>query len=217
MAKKEIKVVQLIRTSTPDQNPQRQIEELDTLCKKNDWKVVETIVEVGSGSKKNKDRASINKILDLAKKRKIDKVVVQELSRLGRKTGESVSLCETLAEIQVSVFEKARNIETLNEDGTPNAISSMILSVLASLHSMESSERNARIKSGMASAKKRGIHCGRYPGAETSSKFLSKHKTVVRSFENGESLSLRKRASLYDVSVNTVVKVQRVLAEHVPR
>jgi DNA invertase Pin-like site-specific DNA recombinase len=215
--KKKAKVVQLIRTSTAEQNPQRQLEELEALCKKNNWKVVETIVEVGSGSKKNKDRASINKILDLAKKGKIDKVVVQELSRLGRKTGESVSLCETLAEFQVSVFEKARNIETLNEDGTPNAISSMILSVLASLHSMESSERNARIKSGMASAKKRGVHCGRYPGAETTSKFLSKHKSVVKSFEKGENLSLRKRASLYDVSVNTVVKIQGVMAGQVPR
>lgn len=216
MAKK-IKVVQLIRTSSPEQNPQRQIEELNALCEKNNWKVIQSIIEVGSGSKKNKDRASINTILELAKKAKIDKVVVQELSRLGRRTGESVSLCETLADLGVSVYEKARNIETLNEDGTPNAISSMILSVLASLHSMESSERNSRIKSGMASAKKRGVHCGRSPGTETTTRFLSKHKSIVNSFNNGENLSLRKRASLYGVSVNTVIKVQCAMPAQVPR
>jgi DNA invertase Pin-like site-specific DNA recombinase len=214
--KKTIKVVQLIRTSTPEQNPQRQIEELDELCKKNNWTVVESIVEVGSGSKKNKDRASINRILELAKKGSMDKLITIELSRIGRRTGESVTLCETLADLGVSVYEKARNIETLNDDGTPNAISSMILSVLASLHSMESAERNARIKSGMASAKKRGVHCGRDSGTEPISKFLSKHKPIVKSFEKGENLSLRKRANLYDVSVNTVVKIQGVLTRSGP-
>ena len=52
--------------------------------------------EVGSGSKLNEKRNSIQTILELAKKGKIDKVVVQELSRLGRRTGESISLISFL-------------------------------------------------------------------------------------------------------------------------
>jgi DNA invertase Pin-like site-specific DNA recombinase len=210
--KKKIRVVQLIRTSTPDQNPKRQKEELDLLCKERNWIVVEVLEEVGSGSKNNKDRISIDRILFLARNKKIDKVVVQELSRLGRKTGQSISLCEQLSELGVSVYEKSRNIETLNDDGTPNAISSMLLSVLASLHSMESSERNSRIRSGMKSAIAAGIHCGRYPGSDENPKdFLNKYKPIVKSFENGENLSLRKRAILYEVSVNTVRKIENTL------
>jgi len=213
-ANKKIKVLQLVRVSLEGQKNKRQLEELDIVCNKNNWSVVEVITEVGSGSKKNKDRTSIRRILELAKKSKIDKVIVHELSRLGRRTGESVSLCEQLADLGVSVYEKTRNIETLNDDGTPNAISSMILAVLASLHSMESSERNMRIKSGIKSRMNANLPFGRPSGSEPIKKFLSKHKELVQSFVIGESISLRKRAKLYGKSVNTVRKVEGIIKKH---
>jgi DNA invertase Pin-like site-specific DNA recombinase len=211
---KEIRVVQLVRISLAQQSLTRQKEELDALCKEKGWKVVLRLEEVGSGSKNNKDRDSIKQIEQLAEQGKIDKVIVQELSRLGRKTGQSISLIEKLADCGVSVYEKSRNIETLNEDGTPNAISSLILSVLASLHSMESSERNSRIVSGIKSRQRGGLPFGRPEGSkEENEQFLKKHSKLVRSFKDGENLSLRKRASLYGVAVNTVRKVQVILTQ----
>jgi DNA invertase Pin-like site-specific DNA recombinase len=206
---KEIRVVQLVRISLAQQSLTRQKEELDALCEEKGWKVVLRLEEVGSGSKNNKDRDSIKQIEQLAEQGKIDKVIVQELSRLGRKTGQSISLIEKLADFGVSVYEKSRNIETLNEDGTPNAISSMILSLLASLHSMESSERNSRIVSGIKSRQRAGLPFGRPEGScEDDKAFLAKHIELARSFKNGEKLSLRKRSRLYKRSVNTVRKVQ---------
>ncbi len=211
MAKK-IKVVQLVRVSTSEQNTQRQKEELDAVCLERGWEVVLRLEEIGSGSKNNKDRDSIKLIEQLAEQGKINKVIVQELSRLGRKTGQSISLIEKLAELKVSVYEKARNIETLNEDGTLNAISSMILSVLASLHSMESSERNSRIVSGIKSRQRGGLPFGRPEGSvEDIKKFVAKHSELVKSYRSGEKLSLRKRARLYGKSVNTVRKVERLM------
>lgn len=208
---KEIRVVQLVRISLAQQSLTRQKEELDALCEEKGWKVVLRLEEVGSGSKNNKDRDSIQQIEQLAEQGKIDKVVVQELSRLGRKTGQSISLIEKLADFGVSVFEKSRNIETLNPDGSKNAISSMILSVLASLHSMESSERNSRIVSGIKSRQRGGLPFGRPEGSfEDNNKFLSKHSDLVKSFKNGEKLSLRKRARLYNKSVNTIRKVAKL-------
>lgn len=211
---KQIRVLQMVRVSLKIQNVTRQLEELDEICKRNNWEVVEVITEVGSGSRKNRDRASIRRIQELARKSKIDKVIVHELSRLGRRTGESVALCEELADLGVSVYEKARNIETLNDDGTPNAISSMILSVLASLHSMESAERNMRIRSGIKSRINANLPFGRPPGIESRERFLSKHKELVQSFLKGENLSLRKRAMLYGKSVNTVRKVEQYLGNN---
>ena len=210
-ANKKVRVLQLVRVSTKEQKVTRQLEELNIVCKNKNWEVVEVITEVGSGSRKNQDRNSIRRIRELARKSKIDKVVVHELSRLGRRTGESVSLCEELADLGISVYEKARGIETLNEDGTPNAISSMILSVLASLHSMESAERNMRIKSGIKSRLAANLPFGRPPGAESTDKFLSKHQELVQSFKRRENLSLRERAKLYGRSVNTVRKVEQLV------
>lgn len=212
MAKKKIRVVQLVRISTSDQNLSRQKEELDDLCNKNGWEVVLRLEEIGSGSKLNEKRSSIQQIEKMAERGDIDKVIVQELSRLGRRTGQSISLIEKLADLGVSVYELSRNIETLNPDGTKNAISSMILSVLASLHSMESSERNSRIVSGIKSRQRKGLPFGRPGGSyENEQKFLSKHSNLVKSFKNGEVLSLRKRARFYNKSVNTVRKVQELL------
>lgn len=212
MAARKNRVVLLHRISTEMQNLQRQRDELEELCAQKGWIVVETLEEIGSGSKDYKKRTSIDRILSLAESGKIDRVVVQELSRLGRRTGQSISLCEKLGEMGVSVYEKARNIETLNEDGTPNAISSMILSVLASLHSMESSERNSRIVSGIKSRQRANLPFGRPEGSvEDVKKFVAKHSDLVKSFKTGEKLSLRKRAKLYGKSVNTVRKVEKLI------
>ncbi len=211
---KKARVVTLVRISTNQQTLKRQKEELKDLCSRNEWDIVLDLEEVGSGSRLNSNRSTIQTILQLAKGQQIDKVVVQELSRLGRRTGESISLIEQLSDLGVSVYEKARNIETLNDDGSKNAIGALIMSVLASIHSMESSERNARISSGIQSRLRAGLPWGRPRNVqETSAKFLKKHSKLVKSFENKENLSLRKRADLYKVSVNTVRKVELALYE----
>lgn len=212
MAAKKNRVVLLHRISTEMQNLQRQREELAELCSQKGWVVIEILEEIGSGSKDYKKRTSIDRILSLAESGKIDKVVVQELSRLGRKTGQSISLCEKLGDLGVSVYEKARGIETLNEDGSRNSIASMILSVLASLYFMESEDRNTRIRSGIKSRQKAGLPFGRPDGSvENESIFLGKHSDLVKSFKTGEKLSLRKRAKLYGKSVNTVRKVEKLI------
>lgn len=210
--KKQIRVAHLYRVSTPDQNLARQKEELTEFSNKFGWKIIAQIEEIGSGARKNKDRVAIIELLRLAQERKIDKVLVHEISRLGRSTGESLTLIDKLTDLGVSVYEKQRNIETLNADGTPNGISELILGVLASLYKMERSEMISRIRSGMQSAKRNGIHCGRKRESfETKEKFLAKYPQLIKSFVKGENLSMRKRASLYCVSLGTVCKIKILL------
>lgn len=208
----QVKVCQFLRVSTFSQSTSRQQEELNTLCVKNNWDVVRTIEEIGSGAKKNKDRESIYELLALADSGRINKVVVHEMSRLGRTTAQSLQLIEKLSEKQVSVYEYQRNIETLNDDGTPNLVSELILSVLASVSRMERGELVSRIKSGMRSAAAAGKTLGRPKGVkQTDSDILKKYPSLVRSFTNGEYMSLRKRAFLYSVSVNTVRKIEKII------
>lgn len=208
----QIRICQLVRVSTAEQSTLRQKSELDKLCERNNWEVVKVIEEIGSGAKKNKDREAIFELLKLADSGAIDKVVVHELSRLGRSTSQCLQTIEKLTEKKVSVYEYQRNIETLNDDGTPNLVSELILSVLASVSRMERSELISRIKSGMRSAQNRGVKLGRPDGtAEETDKTLRKYPRLVRSFQSGEYMSLRKRAYLYSVSVNTVRKIEQLI------
>ena len=50
----------------------------------------------------------------------VEKVLVWELSRLGRNTLEVLKTIEEFNTLGISLFIKNYNIETLNEDGKPN-------------------------------------------------------------------------------------------------
>ena len=56
-------------------------------------------------------------------RRKMRKLSVWELSRLGRNTLEVLKTIEEFNTLEISLFIKNYNIETLNEDGKPNVMS----------------------------------------------------------------------------------------------
>lgn len=203
-----MKALIFVRVSTTDQSVGRQIEELNEFAVNQKWEVCKIIKEVGSGSTAIEKRQAIEdlkrSVLDL----RIDKVLVSEISRLGRNTSESLSVVDYLTKHKISCFEYQRRIETLNADLTVNPIAELILSVLASVAKMEKAQLVTRIKSGMRSAQRKGVHCGRKKGTlKSMDRFLSENKAIVKSLSE-EKLSLRKTAKLYNVSLSTVTKVK---------
>ncbi|RYY38739.1 MAG: recombinase family protein [Chitinophagaceae bacterium] len=207
-----MKVVIFARVSTADQCLDRQIEELTEFASKNQWNVCGVVKEVGSGTTALEKRQAIDQLKRSVLELGAQKVLVSEISRLGRTTSESLSVIDYLTHHRVSCFEYQRKLETLNDDLTPNPIAELILSVLASVAKMEKSQLVVRIKSGMRSAKKKGVHCGRPKASKVSTQaFLQKYKAIVRSLQE-EKLSLRKTAKLYEVSLGTVVKVKTLCA-----
>ena len=113
--------------------------------------------ETGSGMRL--DRAERHKIIALAQARRIDAVLVTELSRWGRSTTDLLATLKELEARRVSVV--ALNGMTFDLT-TPHG--RMMATMLAGIAEFERELTQERIRSGIAAAKARGKRLGRQPG-----------------------------------------------------
>lgn len=194
-----------VRVSTDDQDYTRQIDDLKQLASSRNWQIVDIIAEKVSGSKTG--RLGVERLLQAASGGNIDKVLVSEVSRLGRNTLDVLTTVNKLTEMKVSVFINSYQIETLLPDGKSNAMASFMLTILAEFATMERTQHLERVNSGLQKAKKDGRILGRPTGSiKTNSDLLEEYKPVVKLLNQG--FSARKVAKLSDVSINTVLKVK---------
>lgn len=90
-----------------------------------------------------------------------DRIIVRELSRIGRNTKEVLELFEQLEKINVAVI-----IQELQIDST-TATGKMVLTIMASVATMEREIMLERQKIGIDAAKKIGKYKGRKPSIKT--------------------------------------------------
>ena len=196
------------RTSTQEQDYQRQVSDMGNIASKLNFNVVSIITEKISGAKKNSERLGIQKLLQEAKSGKFKKVLVTEVSRLGRNTLETLKLVEELHKLDISIYLHDLGSETLNDDGEMNMQTEMMLHMLSLFAKNERKTTIERIKSGMAQSRMNGVHCGRPKGTnENIEQFLSKYSKVVDGLKKG--FSIRECVKLYDVSLGTVAKIKK--------
>jgi DNA invertase Pin-like site-specific DNA recombinase len=203
------KGVIFVRVSKREQDYQRQLEDLRALAKAQNLKIVAEIAEKVSGAKNNQERDGVQELLRLAQKGIIQKVLVQEVSRLGRSTVEVLKVLEELTSLRVSVYVQNFGFETL-KNGKRNPIAQFMFTLLAEFARMERETLRERILSGMEEARRQGKHLGRPDGSfENKETFLKKYPSVVRNLRQG--ISVRKTAKICDTSINTVRKVNDYL------
>ena len=89
------KVAIYCRVSTTDQSCERQAQDLLFYAEKAGFKVAGVWKETASGTKQN--RVERHKVMELAQARKIDAILVTEMTRWGRST---LDLIQTLQELQ---------------------------------------------------------------------------------------------------------------------
>lgn len=200
------------RTSTLEQDYKRQVVDMEKVAEKNGYEVVSIITEKISGAKSNEERLGVQQLLQEAKAGSFEKVLVTEVSRLGRSTLETLKLVEELHSYGVSIYLHDLKTETLDENGEMNMQTEMMLHMLSLFAKNERRLTIERIRSGMAQAKLNGTHCGRYKGTtEAKEKFLSKYNKVIEGLKKG--FSVRECVKLYEVSLGTVAKVRKYIKE----
>ena len=205
-----IPVAIFVRVSKQSQDYERQIADLNHYAAKQGYTVVCTIAEKISGAKRNHDRKDITELLTLAASGRIKKVLVSEVSRLGRRTSDVLRVIEELTEQGISVYAQNYNLETLTPDGKRNPVASLLFTLLAEFARLERETLVERINSGLEQARRRGKTLGRPMGStKDAAAILQEYPLVVRILRQG--LSLRQTAKLADVSVNTVRKVKGAL------
>lgn len=199
-----------VRVSKQSQDYERQITDLNAYAIKQGYTVVATIAEKISGAKRNAERQGISELLKLAATGRIKKVLVSEVSRLGRRTSDVLKVIEELTEQGISVYAQNYNLETLTSEGKRNPVASLLFTLLAEFARLERETLVERINSGLDQARRRGKTLGRPKGTtKDSATLLQEYASVVRYIKQG--FSLRQTAKLADVSVNTVRKVKEAV------
>lgn len=184
------------RVSTGDQSCERQLAELEAYASRNYFEIVGTFRETGSGAKN--DRTERNKILELARRREIDLVLVSELSRWGRSTPDLRSTVERLAECNVAL--RALNGPELD---ISTAQGKLMLNLLASISEFERDLLRERIKSGVAHARAKGTKSGRPIGRPGNTDAAAVKHLL------SQGTSIRSIAQKIGISKTTVMKIKR--------
>ncbi len=194
------------RVSTLIQDYDRQVNELTAICTQRGWTVRSVFTEKISGAKKNTERKELGKMIDYIKAQHIDKVLVTELSRLGRDTLQVLQVIETLNDMKVSLYIQNYNIETLNDDGNVNAMSQFLITILAEIARMERKTIRERISSGYKNYREQGGIVGRKQGyTKSDDQMKQQYAQEIKLLRKG--LSLREVSKLTGHSVNTIRKV----------
>ncbi|HEX6012574.1 MAG TPA: recombinase family protein [Geminicoccaceae bacterium] len=186
------------RVSTQDQSCERQERDLAAFAARAGYEVVGVYKETGSGVRL--DRTERRKVMALAQARRIDAVLVTELSRWGRST---LDLLHTLKELE------SRRVSVIAMNGlafdltTPHG--RMMATILAGLAEFERELIQERIRSGLAAAKARGKRLGRQPGQRPKSDRLA--PKVLALVAQGRSYRLIGRE--LGLSKNTVADIVR--------
>jgi DNA invertase Pin-like site-specific DNA recombinase len=191
------------------QDTERQTTELIEYANKMGYELVGVFEEKVSGFKKNEDRPVFSRLLEEIEYGLIDKVLVWELSRIGRSVIQSLQNIQLLTDKKVSIFIKNFNLETLNEDKTPNSLSMFMVQILFSVANMEAQITKNRMESGYrAHIKKNGSKSvGRKLGSiETEEETIQKHSDILKLLKR--KLSIRQISGLTKKSTNTVMKVK---------
>jgi DNA invertase Pin-like site-specific DNA recombinase len=194
------------RVSTADQSCARQERDLTEFAARAGFEVVGTFKETGSGVKL--DRAERRCVMALAQARRIDAVLVTELSRWGRSTTDLLATLQELEARRVSVIALNGMAFDLT---TPHG--RMIATVLAGIAAFERELTQERIRSGIAAAKARGKRLGRQPGDRPKSDRLASR--VMALVANGRSYRLIGRE--VGLSKNTVADIVKRHRTHSPQ
>lgn len=184
------------RVSTADQSCERQERDLTAFAGRADVGVVGVFRETGSGARI--DRAERKKVMALAQARKIDAILVTELSRWGRST---VDLLHTLRDLEgwrVSLIA----MQGLTFD-LSTAQGRMLATILSGVAEFERGLIGERVRSGLAAARARGKRLGRRPGQRPKSDRLA--PKVLAAVEEGRSY--RWIARDLGISKNTVADI----------
>jgi DNA invertase Pin-like site-specific DNA recombinase len=194
------------------QDTERQTNELKEYANKMGYELVEVYEEKVSGYKKNEDRPIFSKMLEEIEKGNIEKLLTWELSRIGRGVIQSLQNIQLLSDKKVSIYIKNFNLETLNDDKTPNSLSMFMVQILFSVANMEAQLTKSRMVSGYRNHIKNGGKVGRKLGSiETEEETIQKHTDVLKLLK--KKLSVRQISGLTNKSTNTVLKVKSTALE----
>jgi len=144
------------RTSTAGQDTESQFFAIKSAIEKSGDVLVNVYKDAGiSGSKGREFRPALDQMLKDAKAQKFDKVVVFDITRLGRSLPDLIATLNELSSANVDLQMLQNNLDTSTAGGR------MMFSIFGAIGEFERSLIRSRVISGLEKAKKQGKKLGR--------------------------------------------------------
>jgi DNA invertase Pin-like site-specific DNA recombinase len=164
--------VSYIRISSNHQTIQHQQNEISRYCSLNNLEIDRTI-EIEISSRKDLRTRKIDELLELLSKD--DLLIVTELSRLGRNTGEVINLIDTLIKMGVEVRILKQNLILKDKD----PMNKMMITILSMFAEFERDIISQRTKEALKGLKDKGIKLGKPKGTVQKSIFDDDKEKIV--------------------------------------
>ncbi len=150
-----LRVALYARVSTLDkgQDPETQLIQLREYANKRNFQIMGEFIDFASGT--SEERKQYKQMMEAAKKRKLDVVLVWRYDRFARSTQALVNALKEFKNLGIDFISYQENIDTTTPTGE------LIFHVMASLAQFESSLISERVKAGMQRAKAQGKNISR--------------------------------------------------------
>ena len=142
------------RVSTTDQSTESQLLDLRRYTRERGWTIFKEYVDEGiSGTKDS--RPALNELMNDAKKRRFDVVLVWRFDRFARSTKHLILALEEFKNLGVDFVSYQENIDTSSPLG------SAIFTIISAVAQLERDIIAERVKAGLRRAKENGKKLGR--------------------------------------------------------
>ena len=179
------KVLAYLRTSTDKQDLNNQKLEILEYAQKNGFQI-DDFISISVSSRKSRRERRIDELLERLEG--ADTLIVTELSRLGRSTGQVINLIDELMsrEVRVIIIKEKLDLDK-SQDDIQSVTMITLLSLFAQLERMMISRRT---KEALAAKKAQGIPLGKPKGTIQESMYDKDRERIVELLRLG--LSARK-------------------------
>ncbi|MDA2938140.1 recombinase family protein [Acidobacteria bacterium AH-259-A15] len=190
MTKKK-RIAVYARVSTTDQSTDSQLLDLRRYVSERGWDIYKEYVDEGiSGTKDS--RPALNELMDSAKKRRFDVVLVWRFDRFARSTKHLILALEEFRNLGIDFVSYQENIDTSSPLG------SAIFTIISAVAQLERDIIAERVKAGLRRAKENGVTIGR-------PRLTVDRQEVLRLRVQG--LSLRKIGETVGISKDSVANL----------
>ena len=183
------------RVSTTAQDTNLQMREVRQFVQRRGWQIAEEYIDKGISGCKEK-RPALDKLMYEAKRRRFDAVVVYRYDRFARSLRHLVNALEEFRALGIEFVSIHEGVDT----STPNG--RLVFGIFASIAEFERELIRARVRSGLAAARARGIQLGR-PALR---KFTAKEIKELRR-DRRKGMPFQKLAQLHGTSVWTAFQI----------
>ena len=183
------------RVSTNDQTTENQLIKLKEIVSLNGWELVGEYVDEGiSGSKGRDKRPQFDKLCKDMVRRKFNRVLVWDVSRLGRSLQHLVEFLNDVQSVGCNLYIHQSGLDTSTPSGR------MMFQMVGVFSEFERSMISERVKLGLNRVKVKGKELGRPIKVDES--FVEKVKRLW-----GEGMTLDQIREKVDLSRSTIYRV----------